>query len=158
MDANQFERERFIAERAVRDAAVSRAEEFTEYVLDTAGVTVTADNLDRDAVTLALRELHHAGYAVDYDDEPAPVGFASLPDYHQLLRDVEVWANNVTSQLGGVGYLDVDEVRFYGARELPEGTLIALHPEATAPTYPANDNRPWIITDPDGVVRVEVVG
>lgn len=109
--------------------------------------------LDRDAIVDALDHLYRAGYPVDDADEADAVGFASLSDYHRL-RDAE----HATRRVVDTGPLRVGTVRFYGSAHFPEGTLLVVHPYATAPTYPADIDRPWIVRDADGLVRIEVHG
>lgn len=136
---------------AVQEYIHERRAAFVEYVREQAGHVVAAERTDLDAIRDAVNHLSAAGYPVDDKEEPDPVGFASPADDNRLADEVERWRRLDESRP-----LRVDGVEFYADASIPEGTLLVVHPHAAAPTFPAFAERPWLVRDSEGVVRVEV--
>lgn len=137
-----------------RDYVHQVQREFTEYLFDEAGQTVTVKRFDTDAVLEVVRELSHAGFVVEPDkDGYAPPQFVVHPaDFHTFRDDQETYTR-VTEP----GPLRCYESEVHADPTLDEGCGIAIHPNAVTPGLPQDFTKPYWVRQSDGVIAIQML-
>jgi len=141
------EQERFISQEAIAQHVKKARQQFVDDILDDVG-EVLRDGVSVDSFTGALRLLEMNGYTVE---DSSPVAFAHPEAQKELYNDV-YWQTRDKLREG----LEIHGVRCYTAPELPERNVLIVHPDATAPSIPAVASmKPWVVKDPNGLVRIQ---
>lgn len=128
--------------------------EFAEYLFGEAGTTVTVGRFDTDAMVEVLRELRHAGFVVDPDEEGyAPPQFVVHPaDFHVFRDDHETY-----TRVPDPGSIECYESEVHADGTLDEGLGITIHPSAVVPGLPQDFKRPYHVRYPDGVITIQML-
>lgn len=141
-------------EQRAADKQRHLAEQFTEYVLEESGTTLTVEEWTVDAVADSLEELSHNGYQVEPEaltsDQWFVTVFAHPAVFDAIHQDAHEYIGREDSGEGVVVYT----AKVLAAQTLPENTALAVHDNATAPSLPEDVHRPWLVKSSDGVIRL----
>jgi len=154
MTEDDFDRVEHIQQDAIREYQLKQSEQMITELVERGQVIHTEEHVDRDAFNTGLEHLYQ--YAFDPFDEDVNICSYWYPTAFKDFLDNDIYTN--PADLGDD--YQIQEIGVQQHSQLPEETVIIIHPDAIAPALPPE--QPWCIRNGDGIVTIttneEVLG